>query len=217
MFILLVLVATCDFAARQSVADVPGAIEYELKSAGKLSAAIYDSSGQIVRELLHAVPRSGGKHVEAWDQLDNLGQPVPAGRYTWKLLCTEGLKATYLMNVGSNYPEDPKVWSNRAPGTHGGPAMVAADASGIYIGAGCTENIENMLVKLSPDGSKRLWSSQHVVAWKGAGQASCSARNCSFSAATEWSGSSTPKLASICAPSERSPATWRTSPASRTR
>ena len=55
------------------------------------------------------MPRSGGKHVEAWDQLDNLGQPGPTGRYTWKLLCTEGLKATYLMNVGSNYPEDPKV------------------------------------------------------------------------------------------------------------
>lgn len=55
-----------------------------------------------------------------------------------------------------------------APGTHGGPIAVAADESGVYMGASCTENIENYLVKISPDGSRRLWSKMQRVPWKGA-------------------------------------------------
>ncbi|MEI6503080.1 MAG: pyruvate formate lyase family protein, partial [Armatimonadota bacterium] len=52
--------------------------------------------------------------------------------------------------------------------TRGGPTAVVADESGVYIGAACTENIENYVVKISPDGSRRLWSKMQRVPWKGA-------------------------------------------------
>src|SRR5262245_39725030 len=72
-------------------------IPFVLERPGNVSAAVYDSSGRLVRELLHAVPKVAGKHAMFWDGLDRDGNTLPAGNYTWKLLQTPGLKATYLM------------------------------------------------------------------------------------------------------------------------
>ncbi len=111
-----------------------------------------------------------GAHRELWDGLDEQGKPAPAGGYTWKLLATPGLRAEYLLSLGNNYPEYPdgvRDWRHRAPGTHGGPTAVAFGPSGVYVAASCTENIENYLVAMTPDGKERRWSALQHVAWKG--------------------------------------------------
>ena len=101
---------------------------------------------------------------------------MPPGEYSWKLLAMPGrLETEFLLTAATNYPDpapdrmqEAEHYRLVAPGTHGGPIAVAADESGVYIGAACTENIENYLVKLSPDGSRRLWSKMQRVPWKGA-------------------------------------------------
>lgn len=160
---------------RTAVAQSEGVeIVYEISSRMRISLNLYDDNGQIVRALLNGVPRASGLQREFWDGRDQAGEPLPPGEYAWKLLAMPGrLKTEHLLTVGTNYPDpeppnDTRHYRAVAPGTHGGPTAVAADASGIYIGASCTENIENFLVKLSPDGESRLWWAFHRVPWKGA-------------------------------------------------
>jgi len=151
-------------------------ITYRLSRPMRVSLNLYDGQGQIVRSLLCGAPRQKGAQREFWDGLGQDGKPLPPGEYSWKVLAMPGrLKTEYLLTAGANYPDpapDPMQEAEHfravAPGTHGGPTAVAADESGIYAAASCTENIENYLVKLSPDGQRRLWWKGQRVAWKGA-------------------------------------------------
>ena len=160
-----------------TAAEHPGAdVTYTLAKPMRVSLNVYDGKGQIVRSLLCGAPRPGGAQHELWDGRDQAGQPLPLGDYSWKVLAMPGrLKTEFLLTAGTNYPDPTPDQKNEAeqfrevaPGTHGGPTAVAIDATGVYIGASCTENVENYLVKLSPDGKKRLWSKGVRVAWKGA-------------------------------------------------
>jgi hypothetical protein len=57
---------------------------------GYLSAAIYDSNGQIVRTLLAQVPEQAGSIPLMWDGKDQLGRTVAQnGTYTWKALTSQ--------------------------------------------------------------------------------------------------------------------------------
>lgn len=150
-------------------------IRYRLPAAGDVSLAIYDHEGTLVRELLRAAPQEAGDHLAVWDGRGRDGNPVPAGRYGWKLLDTPGLRAEYLLSVGANYPIGTDLSSSGGPGSHLSPFAVAADPSGVYVAALQTENLESGLVKLSPDGQKRLWSEtlpynaqRQRIPWEGA-------------------------------------------------
>jgi hypothetical protein len=142
--------------------------QYTLKTAGKVSAAVYDAEGRLVRELLHAAPQEAGRHTLIWDGLDRDGNALPAGKYTWKLLQTPGLKATYLMSLGSNYPPGNDWRTACGPGTHNSPFGIAVDETGIYVSANTTENIETCMLKMTPDGKTRLWTVLHPRPWDGA-------------------------------------------------
>ena len=57
---------------------------------GYLSAAIYDSNGQIVRTLLAREPELAGNVTLTWDGKDSLGRTVAqSGTYTWKALVSQ--------------------------------------------------------------------------------------------------------------------------------
>ena len=143
-------------------------IPFQVRQAGKVSVCIYNADGVLVRELLHAVPKTAGRHAVVWDGLDAQGQGVPMGEYAWKLLQTPGLKATYLMTVGTNFPPGETWRTASGPGTHGTPFGIASDDTGIYVSAETTENIETCMLKMTPDGKKRLWSTLHPIPWDGA-------------------------------------------------
>lgn len=115
----------------------------------------------MVRELLHADPRKQGANTEQWDGLDEQHQPVPAGSYTWKLLSTQGLKAEYLMTLGTN----PKTPWDAWPGNHNGVWAVLQDESGVYF-AGNGEGTPP-LVKQTLD-EKTAWTVPNwLEAWQG--------------------------------------------------
>ena len=60
---------------------------------------------------------------------DEQGNPVPAGTYTWKLLMTQGLRAEYLLTLGTNPMAPWDTW----PGNHHGAMSVAVDEGGMYV------------------------------------------------------------------------------------
>ncbi|MEN7546892.1 FlgD immunoglobulin-like domain containing protein [Rapidithrix thailandica] len=141
-------------------------INYSLSSAGKVSINIYNGQGKVVRELLHAVSKGAGNHSVTWNGRDNNGNALPSGNYTWKMAAVPGFKASYVASLGSNYEPGDRMWQN-APGCHVSARAVAADASGIYVAAQLTENIDNMMIKMSFDG-KRMWSARNPIPWRGA-------------------------------------------------
>ena len=81
-YILTMASALAMFLAQAALAsDIP----LEITQPGHVSAAIYSPEGQLVRELLHAVPMTAGKQSVVWDGLDRDGNSLPVGRITIRL------------------------------------------------------------------------------------------------------------------------------------
>ncbi|HSZ83879.1 MAG TPA: FlgD immunoglobulin-like domain containing protein [Polyangia bacterium] len=161
-----VIVTWCVLSAGVVAAESP-TIGYELRAPGRVSVAVYDHSGALLRTLLSADEQAAGPHALPWDGRDEAGAAVPAGDYAWKLLSTPGFSAEYLMSPGASYAVDPKgpYWA-LSPGSHGGPQALAVDATGFYVGA-FSENIETSLLKQSLDGKSRLWTDRCPAPWTG--------------------------------------------------
>ncbi len=141
-------------------------INYTLKKAGDVSIGIYDASGKMVRTLLSAKPQNAGPQSITWDGKDDDGKRVPdPSRCTWKLLQTPGFKAEYLMKLANTLPDGPHWWET-ALGNHQGPRSVALDGTGLYIGAGVSENVCNGM-KMTLDGRKRIWSAWQPESFMG--------------------------------------------------
>jgi len=137
------------------------AIDYTLAQDAKVSLLIAGEQG-VVRELLHAAPQKKGKYSVPWDALDEAGQPVPAGAYTWKLLSSQGLKAEYMLTVGTNPKPRWGLWV----GNHRGVCSVAADATGMYV---ATDGGEGGGLALKTDwNDNQVWVIPHwFQAWCG--------------------------------------------------
>ncbi|MFW5923242.1 MAG: PA14 domain-containing protein [Planctomycetota bacterium] len=142
----------------------PVGISYSLEKAGDVSVAVYDpDSGRMLRTLQAGRAQDAGEHTVRWDGLDQRGNPVEPGRYEWRLLRVPGFTAEYRTSVGTNSPD--ARWAFW-PGNHGGVSGVAADQTGIYVGATSSE-LPPTFVKLSPDYQERLWEKHHYQPWKG--------------------------------------------------
>jgi len=137
------------------------AIRYHLEQPGKVSLAVYNpSDGAMLRTLMAGKDQVPGEYSVLWDGLDSNGEPVALGDYEWRLLRTPGFKAEYAFRLGTNPPDDPAAsW----PGNHGGVSGVAADESGLYLGALHSEALPTY-IKLSPDYQRRLWEKHQYIA-----------------------------------------------------
>lgn len=127
-------------------------IPFEVLQAGRVSVAVYDRDGRMVRTLLTGMPHAAGKHSVAWDGLDRYGRPLPAGQYTWKAIATTGLRAEFVTQIGQNV--DPP-WE-RATGNHEAPRGAAVDATGLYR-VGAANEGAHYAVKTDLAG-KHLWA-----------------------------------------------------------
>ncbi len=132
-------------------------ITYALTEASKVSIVIKNASGQIVRELLHAVSRSAGVNVEKWDGRDEANNLLPAGNYSWQLLSSQGLTTTYAFTLGVSLGQ-PTLGMDEWPGNHLPPTAVAVDANNkIYCLAGVAEG-PPAIIAMDENGN-RLWTS----------------------------------------------------------
>ena len=135
-------------------------ITYTLPKAGKVSLAIYNKEGRMVREILRFSPQAAGKHTVHWDGFDREGKPVPAGEYSWKLLNSQGMKAEYLFSLGTS------TKNHHWPAIHGGPSAVAVEGGELYIAGGGSEGAPGF-AKIGLDGSYR-WGQLNLEHWDGA-------------------------------------------------
>lgn len=143
-------------------APAPLTIRHDLPTDAQVSLLLTAADGTVVRELLHGAPRKRGTLSEAWDGLDEQGQPVPAGTYGWKLLASQGLRSEWLVTAGTNPTPGWESW----PGNHGPINAIAVDESGMYAATGCGEGTA-LAIKQTMDG-KRLWTIPHwLEAWGG--------------------------------------------------
>jgi hypothetical protein len=76
-------------------------IPLSLKQDSRVSLALCDSTGKLVRTCLGAEPMKAGSDY-SWDGLDDRDNPLPAGSYTWKLLTHQGIKPRLVCDVGSS-------------------------------------------------------------------------------------------------------------------
>ena len=76
-------------------------ISFTVEKPGQVSAAVYDSEGRLVRELLHAVPMAAGKQSLIWDGLDRDGNALPAGDYSLEAVADAGAEG--------DLPHEPRV------------------------------------------------------------------------------------------------------------
>lgn len=122
-------------------------IHYTLPKEGRISLAIYNADGQMVRTLRSAEPQKAGEQKVTWDGLDQDGKPVPPGEYRWKLLLSQGMKAEYLLSLGTSTGIQPWV------GQHGGPNSVAVEGDTFTVGGG-TE-VAPLIVRAKLDGDNQ--------------------------------------------------------------
>jgi hypothetical protein len=134
------------------------AIPYTVATEGRVSLAVYDGQGRLVRTLLTGAPRRPGSYSEPWDGLDRYGNALAAGEYTWKLLATTGLRAEFITQIGQNVNPP---WE-KATGNHGAPNAVAVDATGLYR-VGATNEGAHWGVKTDLDG-RHVWTNDRWAA-----------------------------------------------------
>jgi len=59
---------------------------FSLPESARTSAGVYDRKGNLVRTLWSNVTYTGGSHIETWSGTNDLGDTIPEGAYTIKVL-----------------------------------------------------------------------------------------------------------------------------------
>ncbi|MBN1558002.1 MAG: hypothetical protein JW951_07640, partial [Lentisphaerae bacterium] len=134
-------------------------LEYDLPAPAKVSILVRNSSGEVVRELLHGADRAAGYHLEPWNRKDDQGAYVSTNdTYTWELLRSEGLQSEFLMNLGVNIGL-PELGADEWPGNHVPPYSVAVDTNHhVTLMAGLSEG-PAWAVQMDATGN-RIWTSE---------------------------------------------------------
>jgi len=124
-------------------------IQYTLPAKARVSLAIYDQHGRMIRTLLNAQMQEPGPQSIPWDGLTADGAPAAPGRYEWRTLQSQGLTSQYLLSLGTDTGHDHWI------AQHGGPSSVSVDEQGLVVG-GSPEG-SPLLAKVTFDG-RYLWN-----------------------------------------------------------
>jgi hypothetical protein len=115
---------------------LPLTFEYDLPRDAEVTVVLVNDQGRMVRHLVIQAPRKKGRLVERWDGLDDLGKPLPAGRYTWKGIHHDPITTRYLLAVHNSgkpsyaTPDGTGAWG----ADHGhGPTTVCAHGEHVLL------------------------------------------------------------------------------------
>jgi hypothetical protein len=113
-------------------------ITFTLKKPGKVSLAICNTAGTLIRTCLGAQPYPAGKQTYLWDGLDDADTPVPAGTYTVKLLTHDGITPKLVCDIGvsGTPPYQTEDGTGGWAGDYNHPLYVAADGARVVLGTG---------------------------------------------------------------------------------
>ena len=141
-------------------------IQYTLDEPAFVSLGIYDRQGTQLRTLLRGEEQQAGVHTLLWDGRNRFGESAPPGEYTWRALAYPGIKAEYLMAVGTN--TDWPAWQLWV-GNHMGPRALAVDPDNdwAYVVAGNSEG-PPVIRQFSRNGTRSGWTKEHGEFWASA-------------------------------------------------
>jgi hypothetical protein len=144
--------------AKSSAQGVP--ISFDLPRPAEVSLVIKDANGWIVAEPIRCTKYTAGKHVYTWNGRDRLGLPLPAGKYQTLIGYWDGIRTDFVASVGNSGrpPFLTRDGLGSIGGAHGGIGGLAADATGVYMGA-VSEEGQPCLRKIDPATGKALWFS----------------------------------------------------------
>ncbi len=100
---------------------------YQLPEARRVSLGLFDANGQLVRTLLTADPRPAGTVEEQWDGLNDFGDVLPAGKYSYKALTRGEVKQHWVVSLHN--PGNPPWVTADGKGSWGGDHGVPLDAA----------------------------------------------------------------------------------------
>jgi len=130
---LLLFLLVAMLVSSSVFADNETAITYSVDTPTRVSMAVYNEAGQLVRTLMNAERHQPGEHRIGWDGRDATGNPLPAGTYQWRMIRGQGFTPHYLTMLG--LPEGHFHW----PGGHSGPNGLERVGDTIYMAAGTVE------------------------------------------------------------------------------
>jgi hypothetical protein len=140
-------------------------IAFQLKKAGKVSLAICNSDGTLIRTCLGAQPYPSGKQTYLWDGLTDYGKPVPAGSYTVKLLTHDGIVQKYVCDIGvsGTPPYQTEDGTGGWAGDYNMPQTLGIEDNTVILG---TASAEAMMasIRTDLDGRKRYGTTASGVA-----------------------------------------------------
>lgn len=122
---------------------------------GKLSVVIDDAAGHRVRNLVSAKPVAAGAVTLPWDGLDEDGQLVAPGAYTWHAVSHAGIRPEYLFSF-YNHGRPPfraGTGASNWGADHSDPIAAASFEGRVYMGSPVAESGHN-IIQLTTDGVK---------------------------------------------------------------
>ena len=93
--------------------------------------------------------------VERWDGLDELGKPVPPGKYTWKGLYHKPITTRFVLSVDNSGQPPTRLTTMTGGwgGDEGAPARRCAAGEDMLLGWSCAEAGYG-IIRVNPDGKK---------------------------------------------------------------
>lgn len=129
--------------AKAGIGRAPGhiPISFKLDKDSKVSLAICNADGKLVRTCLGAEPYQAGDQTYLWDGLDDGDRPLPAGTYTAKLLTHDGIRQKLVCDVGvsGTPPYQTEDGTGGWAGDYNCPFYVATDGDCVVLGTGNAE------------------------------------------------------------------------------
>jgi len=142
------------------------------REARSVSAALFDAQGQLVRTLPVTTPTAPAKRRSLelkWNGLDDDGRPLPAGRYTVKVLSHRGIGQKWVASLhnAGNPPWRTDDGTGSWGGDHGPPIAATSDGERVYLGWTISEAgwaVIGLRTAFTPDGKvQKLWGQHQVL------------------------------------------------------
>jgi hypothetical protein len=142
-------------------------VAFTLDSPAKVSLAICDAAGKLIRTGLGAQPYPAGPQTWMWDGLDDGDKPVPAGSYMVKILTHDGIgqKLVCDFGVSGTPPYQTEDGTGGWAGDYRHPQTMAVDGDCVILGTAIAE-ASQPTIRADLDGRKKFSTAAcgHAVA-----------------------------------------------------
>ena len=141
------------FVAGRADGFIP--VAFTLEKPSKVSLAICNADGKLIRTALGAQPYPAGNQTWLWDGLDDADKPVPAGSYTVKMLTHDGIVQKFVCDIGvsGTPPYQTEDGTGGWAGDYRCPQTVATEGDAVIFGTAIAEAAQPT-IRTDLDGKK---------------------------------------------------------------